>query len=55
VGLSWTGPNGWSANLIYARRLDDNPHPKVSDTNQLLDQDGSRVMDRYWFTLKRTF
>ena len=55
IGLNWSGPNGWNANLIYARRLGDNPHPKVTESNQILDQDGSRTIDRYWFTLKRTF
>ncbi len=54
VGLNWTGPDGWSAKLVYASRVGSNPHPKVTDSKQVLDQDGSMVHDRYWLTISRT-
>ena len=55
--LSWAGPDGWGADLTWARRIGSNPNP-ITDVNRGPlgnDQDGSLDDNRFWFALRKTF
>lgn len=59
VKVSWTGPAGLSAELIWARRLGSNPNA-ISDSSrpasvQGRDQDGTLDRNRMWFALSKRF
>lgn len=51
IGVTWSGPEGWTARLTLAHRLGDNPN---ANTTTGADQDGSFVRNRAWFTLSRS-
>jgi hemolysin activation/secretion protein len=51
VSVSWTGPGGWTARAVYARRMGSNPNANTT-TGQ--DQDGSLRKDRLWLTVSRS-
>lgn len=55
--LSWAGPDGWGADLNWARRVGSNPNPIVDVNRGPLgnDQDGSLYENRFWFALRKTF
>lgn len=51
LSASWQGPAGLSARLTWSRRNGDNPRPTQLGT----DGDGTRKLDRYWFTTSVSF
>lgn len=55
--LNWAGPDGWGADLTWARRVGSNPNPIVDVNRGPLgnDQDGSLDENRFWFALRKTF
>jgi hemolysin activation/secretion protein len=55
--LSWAGPDGWGADLTWARRIGSNPNPIVDVNRGALgnDQDGSLDKNRLWFAVRKTF
>ena len=55
--LSWAGPDGWGADLTWARRIGSNPNPIIDVNRGPLgnDQDGSLDENRFWFALRKTF
>jgi hemolysin activation/secretion protein len=52
ISLSWSGPDDWSAEAIYAYRLGNNPN---ADRLTGKDQDGSLHKHRLWITVSRGF
>lgn len=52
LSLGWQGPKGLSARLTWARRDGQNPKPM---TNTGTDGDGTRKINRLWFTASLQF
>lgn len=59
ISLNWTGPNGLSADLTWARRIGNNPNaiadPGRPASLQGFDQDGSLDRNRIWFSVTKRF
>lgn len=51
LALAWQASRGLSLTASWARRTGTNPNPTAAGN----DQDGSRVMDRWWFTASVPF
>ncbi len=51
LSLAWVAPTGTSLKAIWARRIGDNPNP----TSSGLDQDGSKVLNRFWLAASQPF
>lgn len=51
LSLAWQTQSGLSVKGTWAHRLGDNPSPNTAGK----DQDGSRVMDRFWLSVSQPF
>lgn len=51
VALGWSGLDGAQVRATWARRIGNNPNPTLAG----LDQDGSRVRNRFWLTASFSF
>jgi hemolysin activation/secretion protein len=51
LALGWTGPGGTQVRATWARRIGDNPNPTATG----LDQDGSKVRNRFWLSASLSF
>jgi hemolysin activation/secretion protein len=51
LSLSWLGDSGAALKATWAQRLGDNPNATASG----YDQDGSRVLDRFWLSASLPF
>ena len=51
AALGWTGRDGASVRVTWARRIGSNPNPTVTG----LDQDGSKVRNRIWVAAAFSF
>ena len=51
VALGWQSPWGLDLKMVWARRIGHNPNPTDSGN----DQDGSRHLDRFWFSAAMVF
>jgi hemolysin activation/secretion protein len=51
VALAWSGREGASVRATWARRIGDNPNPTATG----LDQDGSKVRNRFWLSASFAF
>lgn len=51
VALGWSGLEGANFRATWARRIGNNPNPTLAG----LDQDGSKVRNRFWLTASFSF
>ena len=51
-GIDWVGSRRVKSQLVWARRIGRNPNPNASTG---YDQDGSKVLNRFWFNLNVSF
>jgi hemolysin activation/secretion protein len=51
LSLSWVAPMGVQLKGTWARRQGENPNPTASG----LDQDGSKLLNRFWFSTSVSF
>jgi hemolysin activation/secretion protein len=51
LSVAWNGPQGWNAQVTYARRQGQNPHP----TDKGKDQDGTLYRERFWLNVSKSF
>lgn len=52
LALSWDGPNNLILKTVWARRVGTNPYPILATGN---DQDGTKVVDRFWLSASISF
>jgi len=52
LGLAWNGPGDSRLSVNWSQRIGSNPNPKSSS---LADQDGTRVLNRFWVSASISF
>lgn len=52
LGLAWNGPGASRLSVNWSQRIGSNPNPKSSS---LADQDGTRVLNRFWVAASISF
>lgn len=52
ASISWKGPKNLSISAIWARRMGNNPNPNLSTGS---DQDGTKIINRYWLSASVPF
>ena len=52
ASISWKGPKNLSISAIWARRMGNNPNPNLSTGS---DQDGTKIINRYWLAASLPF
>lgn len=51
LSLGWRAPLGTDLKAVWAHRIGDNPNPTLAG----LDQDGSKIMNRFWLSASQPF
>lgn len=52
ASISWKGPKNLSISAVWARRIGENPNPNLSTGS---DQDGTKIINRYWLAASLPF
>lgn len=48
-------PNNLTVSMVWSRRVGSNPNPLLNSSGEIVDQDGTKRIDRFWLSASMTF